>query len=82
MPWQHQFITVDQNQLRNPDAIASALRDCSQNGLRLLLPDGAFLEFSKGWQSDRHRPTFLAPPRSYREIVCSSRKITEMMATS
>jgi hypothetical protein len=76
MSWHHQVITVDQNQLRDPDAIASVLRDCSQNGLRLLLPDGAFLEFSKGSSSiDTARLSLrlLAP---YREIVCSSRKIS------
>jgi hypothetical protein len=80
MSWQHQFITVDQNQLRNADAIASSLRDCSQNGLRLLLPDGAFLEFSKGSSpidTARLSLRLLAP---YRENVCSSRKIAEMMA--
>jgi hypothetical protein len=80
MSWQHRFITVDQNQLRDPDATASVLGDCSQNGLRLLLPDGAFLEFSKGSSpidTARRSLRLLAP---YREIVSSSRKIAEMMA--
>jgi hypothetical protein len=79
MAWQYPFITIDQNQLRNPDAIARVLDDCCRNGLRPLLPDGAFLEFAKGGcPLDTARRSFeiLAP---HRELVCSSRKIMEMM---
>ena len=79
MAWQHPFITIDQNQLRHPDAISRLLDDCCRNELRLLLPDGAFLEFSKGGaplETARHSLCVLAP---YRELVCSSRKIAEML---
>jgi hypothetical protein len=79
MTWQHPLIVVDQNQLRHPDAIARVLDDCCRNGLRLLLPDGAFLEFSKGglpFDTARRSLQVIAP---HRELVCSSRKVAAMM---
>ena len=79
MDWRHPLITIDQNQLRHPDAIARALNECCRNKLQLLLPDGAFSEFSKGGctlETARRSLQLLAP---YRELVCSSRKIAEMM---
>ena len=79
MAWRHPFITIDQNQLRHPAAISRALDDCCRDGVHLLLPDGAFLEFSKSgfpFETARRSLELLAP---HRELVCSSRKITEMM---
>jgi len=76
--WQHPFITIDQNQPRHPELMARLLDDCRRNDLRLLLPDGAFLEFSKGCPFETARRS-LQPLASCFELVCSSRKIAELM---
>lgn len=73
------FIVVDQNQLRQTDAIESALDRCCRENLQLLIPDGAGFEFSKG--SDPHQTWIcslhqLAP---YAELVVAGRKITEIL---
>jgi|SRR5579863_1073423 len=79
MTWRQPFIVIDQNQLRDPLAITRLLADCHNNGLKMLLPDGAFLEFSKGglpFETARRSLQILAP---HRELVCSARKLTAMV---
>lgn len=79
MDWQHPFITIDQNQLRQPDAIGRVLEDCHRNDWNILIPDGAFLELSKSGRTldtARRSLQLLAP---HRELVCSSRKLADMM---
>lgn len=79
MPWQLPFITIDQNQLRDPDAVAQVVDDCRRNGLQILLPDGAFLEFSKSgcpFDTARNSLQILAP---HRELVCASRELPDML---
>lgn len=79
MTWQHPFVTIDQNQPRHADALALIVDECRRDGLQILLPDGAFLEFSKsGFPLDTARRS-LQPLAAYREIVCSARKLSEMM---
>jgi hypothetical protein len=81
MTWQHPCVVIDQNQLRNPDVIKQLLDECRRAGLRLMLPDGAFLEFSKsGYPFDTARRSLqiLAP---YPEFVCSSRKLADLLRT-
>lgn len=78
MSWQHPFITIDQNELRDSVAIGRVLDECCRNKWQVLIPDGAFLEFSKSGHfldTTRRSLTLLAP---YRELVCVSLKLAEM----
>jgi len=73
------LIVVDQNQLRDADAIASTLDRCCRENLQILILDGAGFELSKG--SDPHQTWIhslheLAP---YAELVVVGRKITEIL---
>lgn|GEM_PF-5072613 len=75
MTWPHPFVTIDQNYLRRPALVSDALDTSSRHGLRVLVPDGSFLEFAKGGHfSDTARLSLqlLAP---YREIVVAGRKL-------
>ncbi len=79
MAWRQPFIAIDQNQLRDSVAIGRILDECRRDDLKIIIPDGAFMEFSKGGlplDTARNSLRVLAP---HREFVCSSRKLTDMM---
>jgi hypothetical protein len=75
----HPLIVVDQNKLRSPEAIYTALDRCCRENLRLLIPDGAFFEMSKSknaFDTWRRSLKELAP---YHELVVVSAKMTQLM---
>ena len=75
----HPFIVVDQNQLRDAEAIGQALDRCCRERLQVLLPDGAGSEMSKGskpFDTWRRSLSHISP---YSEYVSLARKMTEMM---
>jgi len=72
------FIVLDQNRMRSGETISSALDRCCRENVRLLIPDGAGFEFSKG--SDPHlnwtRSLQLIAP--FAELVVVGRKISHV----
>jgi len=80
MDWPCKFIVIDQNVLRDSDAIASALDRCCRENLQLLIPDIAGFELSKGSQQFDTWRRSLECLRRYPEFVTVSRKLTKMLA--
>lgn len=80
MDRQHQFIVLDQNVMRDANAISSALDRCCREELQLLIPDVAGFELSKGsrqFDTWRHSLKCLC---GYPEFVAVSRQLTKMLA--
>lgn len=75
----HQLIVLDQNVLRDSNALSAALDRCCRERLQLLIPDVAGFELSKGSQQlDTWRQS-LGRLAGYREFVTVSRKLTGML---
>lgn len=73
------FIVVDQNQIRDQQSLQRSAAKCRNEGLQFLIPEGSFFEMSK---STEHLDTWcrsLSPLIPHRDIVCVSRKLTEMI---
>jgi len=79
MDRQHQLIVIDQNTLRDSDSIASALDRCCREDLRLLIPEGAGFELSKGSQQFDTWRRSLERLGGYPEFVVVSRKLPDML---
>ncbi len=80
MSFPHPFITIDQNYLRKPDLITQLVDTCRRSDLKILIPDGAFLEFAKSdcfVETSRLSLIELAP---YRKSVVAGRKLSHLMA--
>jgi hypothetical protein len=80
MDQQHQFIVLDQNMMRNSNAISTALDRCCREKLQLLIPDVAGFESSKGSKPFDTWRRSLECLRGYPEFVSVSRKLTKMLA--
>jgi hypothetical protein len=76
---QHPFIVLDQNVMRDRNALASSLNRCCRENLHLLIPDVAGFELSKGSRPLDTWCRSLALLVSYPELVVVSRKLTDML---
>jgi hypothetical protein len=79
MDWRHPFLIIDQNQIRDTNALAQAAAECRRNGSGLLIPDGAFLEFAKGGQFFQTTKQSLTPLAPYRELLVMARPISTLI---
>ena len=73
------LLVVDQNQLRNAQAIAHVILRCREESLYLLIPEGAGFEMSKSsevWETWRNSLRLLTPCW---DLVVVSRKMTDLM---
>jgi hypothetical protein len=80
MDRKHKFIVLDQNVMRDSNAISSVLDRCCRESLFLLIPDVAGFELSKvskPFDTWRGSLEFL---RGYPEFVTVSRKLAKMLA--
>ena len=80
MDYRYPLIVVDQNVMRDADAIAAALDRCCRESLQLVIPDVAGFEFSKGAEPFDTWRRSLECLCKYPEFVSVSRKLTKMLA--
>ena len=80
MSWRFPFIVIDQNQMRDANVVASLLDRCCRDNFHILIPDIAGFEFPKGLCPQKTWTASLCELAPYRELVCVSRKLTNMMA--
>lgn len=77
---QQPFITIDQNQLRRPAALAAIAEVCREKELRLLVSDGSFQEFAKSERFFETAKRSLESLCPYRELICMARPIKALIA--
>lgn len=74
------FITIDENYLRDADALAAILDRCCREGLQLMVPEGAFFVFSRTVKPLITWKHSLSPLAAFRELVVVSRKFGTMIS--
>jgi hypothetical protein len=76
------FIVIDQNRLRDANVVASAIEQCREYGLEILIPDVAGFEFSKAIERPedalRTWRCSLQHLASFPELVVAGRKLPEL----
>jgi hypothetical protein len=75
------YLVLDQNVLRNAEAIAKVRDECCRNGCWLLLPDGAFFEMSVAANPLDTWTRSLEHLKELPELVCVSCKMMDLVAS-
>jgi hypothetical protein len=73
------YLVVDPNRCRDCGIVEGLFRRCRREGLRVLLPDTAFYEFSKGSQAYQTWRRSLKYLCQEPQLVVAGRSVGQMM---